>query len=176
MISRRTCNVPKDVIFPRLLYSDSRCFQACRWRSQVLPGLASALPGLSFAHPGLSSAPPDVLSALPGLWSALTDMLPALPGAPRCTQCSLRRSEVFSNLSQLLPWHSCSSHQRSQFLRRPAGMPSYSLIISCNWRVQVYTQHHLRHSLRLPVTKIHFADGYHLHWSSVNLIWGVERW
>jgi len=42
MISRRTCNVPKDVAFPRLLYSDSRCSQAsrrrsqaCHWRSQT---------------------------------------------------------------------------------------------------------------------------------------------
>jgi len=40
MISRRTCNVPKDVCFPRLLYSDSRCFQACRWCSQVISNLS----------------------------------------------------------------------------------------------------------------------------------------
>ena len=36
MISRHTSNVLKeDVVFPRLLYSDSRCSQACRWRSQT---------------------------------------------------------------------------------------------------------------------------------------------
>jgi len=31
MISRRTINIPKEDVFPRLLYSDSTC-------SQVLPG------------------------------------------------------------------------------------------------------------------------------------------
>ena len=144
MISMCTCNVPKDVIFPRLLYSDSKCFQACRWRFQVLPGLSSALPGLSLSLPDLSLA-------LPG-------SSPALPGAPRCTQCSLRHSEAISNLSQLLPLHSCTSHQRSQLLRRPAGMPSYTLIPSWHWRVYVYTLHPLRHSWRLLVTKIYFAD------------------
>ena len=59
MISRRTCSVPKeDVVFPRLLYCDSRCSQTCsrcsqvcHRRSQVLPGLSSALPGLSLALP-----------------------------------------------------------------------------------------------------------------------------
>ena len=129
--SQRRCH------FPTLLYSDSRC-------SQVLPVLLSALP--------------DLLSALPDLLSALPGLLPALPGAPRCTQSSLRRSEMFSNLSQSLPWNSCTGHRRSQLLRRPAGMPSHCLILSWNWRIYVYTPHTLRHSWRLPVTKIHFAD------------------
>jgi len=149
MISRRTSNVPKDDVFPRLLYSDSMCFQACRWRSQVLQGLLSALPGLSSALPDLSSALPDMSSALPGLLPALPhlspaladfspalpDLLPTLPGAPRCTQSSLQCSEVFSNISQSLPWQSCTSQQRSQLLRKPARMPSYGLILSWNWRV-----------------------------------------
>ena len=39
MSSRRTSSVPKeDVVFPRMLYCDSRC-------SQTLPGLSPALPG-----------------------------------------------------------------------------------------------------------------------------------
>jgi len=39
MSSRRTSSVPKeDVVFPRILYCDSRC-------SQTLPGLSPALPG-----------------------------------------------------------------------------------------------------------------------------------
>jgi len=54
-----TSSVAKeDVVFPRLLYCDSRrsqtChrrIQVCRRRSQVLPGLSSALPGLSPALP-----------------------------------------------------------------------------------------------------------------------------
>jgi len=45
MISWRTSSVPKeDIVFPRLLYCDSRCSQSCHRRSQVLPGLLSALP------------------------------------------------------------------------------------------------------------------------------------
>jgi len=72
MLSRRTSSVPKeDVVFPWLLYCDTRCSQTCcrrskacrqrtqtsRWRSQVLPGLSSALPGLPGASNVLSSAP-----------------------------------------------------------------------------------------------------------------------
>jgi hypothetical protein len=39
MSSRRTSSVPKaDVVFPRMLYCDSRC-------SQTLTGLSPALPG-----------------------------------------------------------------------------------------------------------------------------------
>ena len=44
MISRRTCSVPTEyVVCPRLLYSDSRCSQACRMHSQVLPWLSPDL-------------------------------------------------------------------------------------------------------------------------------------
>jgi len=98
MISRRTSSVPKEDIFPRLLYHDSmysqdchrssQAFgqrsQACRRHTQVLPGLLSALPGLS----------------------------PTLPGAPRCTWRPLHRSSTLwdwttlgsrSNNSQTLP-------------------------------------------------------------------------
>jgi len=36
MISRHTCSVPKeDVVFPGLLYCDSRCSQACRRRPET---------------------------------------------------------------------------------------------------------------------------------------------
>jgi len=38
MSSRRTSSVPKDDVFPRMLYCDSSC-------SQTLPGLSPALPG-----------------------------------------------------------------------------------------------------------------------------------
>jgi len=41
MISWHTCNVPQEVVFPRLLYSDSSCSQDCCRRSQVLPDLSS---------------------------------------------------------------------------------------------------------------------------------------
>jgi len=83
MISRRTSSVPKeDIVFPRLLYCDSRCSQtchqrseACRWRTQtsrrgtqVRPDWLSALPGLSLALRGAPRSP-KVRS-----------------GAPRCSQ------------------------------------------------------------------------------------------
>ena len=35
MISRRTSSIPKEDVFPKLLYSDSRCSQVCRRRSQT---------------------------------------------------------------------------------------------------------------------------------------------
>jgi hypothetical protein len=46
MISRRTTSsiAKEDVVVPRLLYSDSRRTQVSHRRSQVLPGLLSALP------------------------------------------------------------------------------------------------------------------------------------
>jgi len=47
MIARRTGGILKDdVVFPRLLYCDSRCSLTCRRRSQV--------------HPKFSPAPRDV--------------------------------------------------------------------------------------------------------------------
>ena len=64
MISRRTSSVPKqDVVFPRLLYCDSRCSQTCRRRSQVCCRHSQVLPGLSSALPGLSRALPGTLKA-----------------------------------------------------------------------------------------------------------------
>jgi len=106
------------------------------------------------------------LEALPDLWSALKDAARILHGAPRfvggspkCTQCSLRPSEVVPNLSQSLPLPSCSCHQISQLLWRPNGMPSQGVIVSWNWRFKVYTPHPLRHSWRLGVTIMDFAYG-----------------
>jgi len=93
MISSHTCNIPKDVVFPRLLFSDSRCFQAGHWRSHVLLGLSSAIPDLSLVLPDLSLALPHLLSALPGL-------TPALPGAPKCTE-----SPQWSKIGDLLGGH-----------------------------------------------------------------------
>jgi len=142
---------------PHLQHSQRRCFSqtALLW-FEVLPDLSPALRGLSSALPYLSSTLPDLSSALP-------DLSPALPGAPRCTQSSLRRSEVFTNISQSLPWYSCTSHQGCQLLRRPARMPSYGLILTWNWRIYVYTPHPLRHIWSLPETKIHCAEVFSWH-------------
>jgi hypothetical protein len=52
MISRHTSSVPKEVVvFPRLLYCDSRCSQTCHRRSQVCHRRSQGLPGLSFVLP-----------------------------------------------------------------------------------------------------------------------------
>jgi len=55
MISKCTSSVPNgNVVFPRLLYCDSRCSQTCCQRSQMLPGLSMALP-----------CAPNILSSTP---------------------------------------------------------------------------------------------------------------
>jgi hypothetical protein len=52
MISRPVNSIPKeDVVFPTLLYCDLRCSQVCCLRSQMLPGLSSALSDLSLVLP-----------------------------------------------------------------------------------------------------------------------------
>jgi len=80
---------------------------------------------------------------------------------PRWSQACCRCSQVISSFSQSHPWYSHTSYQRSQLLTWPAGMPSYGLTLSWNWHIYVYTAHLLRHSWRLQVTKLHFAD---VHW------------
>jgi hypothetical protein len=70
--------------------SQRTCFSqtAVLW-FEVLPGWSPPLRGLLSAHYDMSLALPDLSQAL--------------PGTPRCTQCSLQRSEMFPNLSQSLP-------------------------------------------------------------------------
>jgi len=101
---------------------------------------------------------PEVSPALRGLLSAIPVLLLVLPGAPRCTQRSLRHSEVFPTLSYSLTRHTCTSDKRSQLLWRPAGMPNSGLILSWHSHFSVYTPHPIRHFWRRPESKIHFAD------------------
>ena len=112
------------------------------------PKLFAGAPRLVVSAPRLVVGAPRLVVSAPRL----------VIGTPRCSKWSLWHSEVFSNSSESLPWYSCTSHQWFQWLWRPARMPLYSLILSWNWRIQVYTPHPLRHSWSLPVTKIHFAD------------------
>jgi len=49
MISRRTSSVPKDDVFPKLLFSDARCSQACLRPSNVFPNSSQSLPWYSCA-------------------------------------------------------------------------------------------------------------------------------
>jgi len=96
MISKHTSSIPKqDVVFPRLLHSNSRCSQACRWRSQVLP---------------------DLLLVLQDLLSALSDLSSALPGAPKVFCRAPRFSQTYHNDShhtpvQVIRDFSCSEGQ-----------------------------------------------------------------
>jgi hypothetical protein len=81
MISRCTSGVPKEHdVFPRLLYRDSTCSQACRRHSQAFGRCSHVLPGLSSTHLGLS---------------------PAHPCAPRCTWRPLHRSSKLWDLPTL---------------------------------------------------------------------------
>jgi len=99
-----------------------------------------------------------------------------LPGVTGRIACSIRTDLHFADKWQccisetallwleVLPFitgvPSCSPacHQCSQSLWRSAEFPSQGLILSWNWRIQVYPPHPLRYSWRLTVTKIHFAD------------------
>jgi len=80
MISRCTSNVSKeDVVFHGLLYSDSRCSQACNWRCQVLPGRQLGLVCVSLALLAFPLALLGWLLAVQDLSLALRDMLLVLP-------------------------------------------------------------------------------------------------
>jgi len=52
MISWSISSSPREVVFPNLLYSDSRYSQTGHQGSQLLPGLLSAFPNLSPVFPG----------------------------------------------------------------------------------------------------------------------------
>jgi len=95
MISRRTSSISEEeVVFPRLLYSDSRPSQACRWHSQPCHQRSQACHRYSLAC--------------------------CRPSHACCqhSQACLERCNMFPNSSQSLPQYSYTSHQRSQFLRR----------------------------------------------------------
>jgi len=86
MISRRTSSIPKEDVFPRLLYSDSRCSQTCHQRSQVLSGLSLALPVLSPAIPGafkLVVSAPRLVAGVARCSQVHPMFSPALQGVPK---------------------------------------------------------------------------------------------
>jgi len=144
-------------------HSDRRCCVSqttLQW-FEVLLGRLQALQGVprfvvSSARIVIDASGLDV--GTPRCSKACHQRFHLLAGAPRCTQSLLRPTEVFSNLLQSLPLYCCMRHQSFQLLRRPAGMPSQGLILSWIWHLKVYTPHPLRHSWRIPVTKIHIAD------------------
>jgi hypothetical protein len=105
--SRRTCSIPgTHAAFPKKMFFPD-CFT-------VIRGV------------------PRILTGAPGLVTCASRLV---AGPPRCTQSSFRRTEVFPNRSQSLPWYICNSYWRSQLLWRLPGMPSYSLILSWTWRI-----------------------------------------
>jgi len=94
MISWRTCTVHKeDVIFPRLLYCESRCSQVCCRRFQVLRDLSSVPWGLSSGASRCSQACCRCSEAcrqeLPGDPRLVVGAPRLLAGAPRCSQVHL---------------------------------------------------------------------------------------
>jgi len=117
-------------------------FQTALLWFEVLPDLSLGLHGLSWLHRELSPAHSDSSAVHPDLspvydilLPVLPDLLLALPCAPRWTQSSLTRSEVFPNLLKSLRLCTCTRHQRFQLLRRLARIPFYGPILSCNWRI-----------------------------------------
>jgi len=110
MISRHTSSVPKRDVFPRLLYSNSTCSQACgqrsqacRRRSQVLPGasrLVVGAPKLASGAPRCMFRPQHRASKLCALttlgsWSDNSQTLPGAPIDPN-TFCLWEPSYIFN--------------------------------------------------------------------------------
>jgi len=114
MISRRTSSVPKeDVVFPRLLYCDSRCSQTCHWRFQVLPGISSALTDMSPAHPAalrLVVGEPRLVAGAPRL----------VAGTPRCSQVHTKFSPALRGVPKTITITSMAHIRKKYF--RPGGM------------------------------------------------------
>jgi len=110
MISRRTSSVPKEDVFPRLLYCDSRCSQSCRRRSEACRRRTKTCRRRSQTCRRRSQTCCRRSQTCRRRSQALPGVPKVFSGAPRCSQ-------TYHN-------HSCSSHQRSQLLWRPDGMPS----------------------------------------------------
>jgi len=122
---------------------------------EVLSRLVVRTPRYVIGTPRLVIGPPRHVVSAPWLVVGARRLVTS---TPRCSQACLWRSKVFSNLSQSLQWYFCRMHQKSQLLRWPARISSYSPTHFWNWPILVYTPHPLRLSWRLPVRKIHFAD------------------
>jgi hypothetical protein len=133
---RCTCSIPSALVaFPKKMF-----FPDCSIVTQDAPCLVAGSPWHVVGASSLGTRGPRLVTS-----------------TTRSTWSSLWHTEVFTNLSQSLPWYSWTSHQRCQLLRRTAGIPFNSLILSCNWRIYVYIPHPLWHFWRLLETKIHFA-------------------
>ena len=86
MISRGTCNILKeDVVFPSLLFRDSRYSQPYRRSSQVLPGLSLALPDRLLALP----SDPKLVVRAPRCCQVHPKFSPALRGVLKLTTITL---------------------------------------------------------------------------------------
>ena len=125
--SRPTCSIPGVPAAFQAHLNHSR-------RTWSIPGAPAAFPKKMF-FPHCSSVIRGASSLVTGALRLVTSAPRLVASTPGCTHSSLRRTKVFPNLSQSLPWYCCTSHWRSQLLRRPAGMPSYSLILFWNWRI-----------------------------------------
>jgi len=74
---------------------------------EVLPGMLPALQGASKRFIG-------TLRLIIGVSRFVLSSTRLVASSSRCFQCFLWCSKVFPNLSQSLPWFSCTSHWRSQ--------------------------------------------------------------
>jgi len=127
-------------------YCQRTCFSltALQW-FDVHHGLWWALPGLLSALPGHVIGAPRLVVGTPRL----------VAGTPRCSQACHRRF-------QMLPWLSPNLLYSLRFLPVLPGAPEGHCINPANsgilppWDSGPTTP---RHSQRLPVTKMHFAEG-----------------
>jgi len=126
MIPRHTSSIPTaDVVFPRLLYCDSRCSQTChkcaeawRWHSQaccrfsqVLPGaprLVVGAPRCSHVHPKFSPALPGVPKLITITPMVLLYQSSEIPVTPKAGRNTLLGSHTLLTLKHL-SLHSTSS-------------------------------------------------------------------
>jgi len=97
MISRCTSSVPKvDVVFPRLLNSDSRCSQMCR---HALPGDLRLVVGT----PRLVTGAPRCSQTCRRHSPTCCRRSQVLQGAPKVLSCTLRCSQTYHNHSHSTP-------------------------------------------------------------------------
>lgn len=144
--------------------------------SSVLPGisldlpyLSSALPGLSPVLPHLSLALPEQLTVLPDLLSVIADLrlalpyvVPALPGAPPCSQVHQKFSPMprrIHNLITLSPMVLMSQSSESPVTLkagRIAILPPDTFLKLPHLSLQSTSSQIFQK--RLAVTRIHFVD------------------
>jgi len=105
MISRRTSSVSEEnVVFPRLLYCDSRCSKMLPGFSSVLPDLLPVLPGAPKFSPALRGVP-NRLTITP---MELLYQSSEIPGSLKAGRNALLGSDTLLKLTHLSLHSTCT--------------------------------------------------------------------